>query len=112
MCNWFHFVNCARTFSNSVEAVLTIVAMYYWPWYNPNSGASAHIDIPPFPFGIFSGRQFSLMIASIAVVLRPTGAMVWLLLGIVHLLQISWNQKVKLFLFEVLPIGYIEHGSY
>ncbi len=58
-----------RTFSNSLEATLTIMALYYWPWPAPGPGT---------PRARAQGRRLSLLLAAAAVVLRPTNLLVWL----------------------------------
>jgi phosphatidylinositol glycan class B len=112
MCNWFWFVFAARTFSNSVEAVLTIVAIYFWPWKylryetKMDSPGFPSFDRPAFLRPYVTPRQLALIIASLAVVLRPTGAIVWFLLGFVHLLELPISEKFELIFKEVVPIGY------
>lgn len=32
MCSPFQWFCSTRTFSNSLETTLTIMALYYWPW--------------------------------------------------------------------------------
>ena len=67
-----------RTFSNSLEATLTITALYYWPWkllsaakpVKENPKGSSPLD------NVWSLRA-SLCLAALAVVLRPTNILIW-----------------------------------
>jgi phosphatidylinositol glycan class B len=67
--NWFLSV---RTFSNSLEMVLTAVAMSYWPWKGP-------VSMGPY--------VLSLAIAALTCAFRPTNALIWLFLG----LKLLWR---------------------
>ncbi|ANB11947.1 Gpi10p [Sugiyamaella lignohabitans] len=77
--NWFCL---PRTFSNSLETVLTTIALSYWPWKSFTSGSP--IIWPRF--------VLSLAIASIACIFRPTNALLWLFLGI-HFLWTSSSSR-------------------
>ncbi|KAG5438596.1 hypothetical protein PCANB_002702 [Pneumocystis canis] len=59
------FFGC-RTFSNTLEAVFTICALYYWP----------------LNYGNFQKRKlrFSLVFAFTACILRPTNIIIWVFL--------------------------------
>lgn len=70
----FNFFCSTRTFSNSLEMVLTTVALAYWPW-SPRT-----ID--------WQGYRTALVVASISCVFRPTNALIWMFLGL-HLLKQS-----------------------
>ncbi|BFZ63935.1 glycosylphosphatidylinositol anchor biosynthesis [Saitoella coloradoensis] len=62
--------NCfsyTRTFSNSLETVLTACAMYHWPSsQSTKTGGSAVL---------------ALLLAAVACVMRPTNALLWVWLG-------------------------------
>ncbi|KAI7903719.1 Alg9-like mannosyltransferase family-domain-containing protein [Cokeromyces recurvatus] len=79
LCSWFNFFMAARTLSNSIEMVFTILALNYWP-------LTGHCSLRNY--------RIALILASIACVMRPTNALIWLFLGI-HLLIIS-PYRVKL----------------
>ncbi|CAG8535036.1 9531_t:CDS:10 [Ambispora leptoticha] len=67
LVSWFNFYCSVRMLSNSVETVLTTVALYYWPW-------------PSFATKDTSWKErssmlrISLSIAALACILRPTNA--------------------------------------
>ena len=69
--SWFNFFCLVRTYSNSLEATLTVVALCYWPL--PRAAAD----------GKHTRRDFriSLVFAALACVIRPTNAILWLYLG-------------------------------
>lgn len=65
-----------RTFSNSLEMTLTVMALNYWPWELVGDSSEAH--------GGFSARRerltslrVSLFLAATAVLLRPTNVIIW-----------------------------------
>ncbi|KAL4724924.1 glycosylphosphatidylinositol anchor biosynthesis [Fusarium chlamydosporum] len=67
-----------RTFSNSLEMTLTVMALYYWPW-ELLSAAQKTKENPkptPIPKSLWSLRA-SLCLAALAVVLRPTNVLIW-----------------------------------
>ncbi|KAK3391764.1 Alg9-like mannosyltransferase family-domain-containing protein [Sordaria brevicollis] len=62
-----------RTFSNSLETTLTIAALYYWPWdllQDAKSNKQAK--------GNVNSLRISLILAAVAVLLRPTNLLIWL----------------------------------
>ncbi|KAL0076653.1 Alg9-like mannosyltransferase family-domain-containing protein [Phycomyces blakesleeanus] len=73
LCSWYNFFMAGRTLSNCMEMVLTILALNYWPLQNcPDQNWRKHL-------------RFSLGLASLACLMRPTNGIVWLFLGL-HLL--------------------------
>ncbi|TKA24746.1 hypothetical protein B0A50_05734 [Salinomyces thailandicus] len=75
---WFCSV---RSFSNSLETVLTVTALYYWPWdwyigYHPNVSSESHESSPT------KGLKTSLLAAAVACMLRPTNILIWAVLAI------------------------------
>ncbi|CAN6466607.1 unnamed protein product [Victoria cruziana] len=92
--NWFMFYCITRTLSNSLEAVLTIMAIYYWP--------SLKCSSPTHELQITS-RKTALVIAAFACIIRPTNAVIWIYLGTLHLFEA--RDKVKFVFTEVAPIG-------
>lgn len=111
-----------RTLSNSLETVLTVAALYYWPW-SLYSDASAATDSSVAPkivektrwtfFGTSDILQIvqdmkqlrlSLLLAAIACLLRPTNLLIWLSIVTIAVTRLglrgktlaSWND---LFLF-------------
>ncbi|TGZ85651.1 hypothetical protein EX30DRAFT_314858 [Ascodesmis nigricans] len=91
--NWF----CStRTFSNSLETVLTALALSLWPWEDVVMGSNGGK-------GVLRGYWRSLGLAAVACVLRPTGVVFWGVLGafrIIHLKGIA--RKVKLMVLAAI----------
>ncbi|KAL6860890.1 glycosyltransferase family 22 protein [Trichoderma novae-zelandiae] len=91
---------CAtRTFSNSLETTLTVMALSYWPWqllgvapYSLKENAT--------PFNVLRGKLWrlraSLCLAALAVVLRPTNVLIWLTIVFLALTRISLQGKSPL----------------
>ncbi|KAE8550688.1 hypothetical protein EYB25_006916 [Talaromyces marneffei] len=91
-----------RTFSNSAETTLTIVALYFWPWewFLDNQEMDAEEeeereeeDEPDEPFESAS-RQSSLrkclLLAALACVLRPTNIIIWACMAGFAVYQRPW----------------------
>ncbi|KAI8987324.1 Alg9-like mannosyltransferase family-domain-containing protein, partial [Mycotypha africana] len=82
LCSWYNIFMSARTLSNTLEMIFTIVALNYWP-------------IP----GVIStsGRQWlknyriALILAITACIMRPTNGLLWLFLGL-QLIIVSPNK--------------------
>ncbi|KAH6624475.1 glycosyltransferase family 22 protein [Chaetomium sp. MPI-SDFR-AT-0129] len=76
-----------RTFSNSLETTLTIAALSYWPWAILND-AKGKQQLPlQANRGVMSLR-ISLILAAVAVLLRPTNLLIWLVVlaaSVIHL---------------------------
>lgn len=77
-----------RTFSNSLEMTLTIMALNYWPWELLGDSSEAH--------GGFSARRsrttslrISLFLAALAVLLRPTNVFIWGTVALVALTRVG-----------------------
>ncbi|ROV98400.1 hypothetical protein VMCG_07092 [Cytospora schulzeri] len=84
-----------RTFSNSLEMTLTIMALNYWPWELLGDGSEPH--------GGFSARRgrltslrVSLFLAAIAVLLRPTNVLIWGTVVSVALTRLSLSGKTPI----------------
>ena len=102
---WF----CAtRTFSNCLEATLTIIALYNWPWHwgVPNDG-EGHFQVDDRGMRIRDAEspeqggteettrlRRALLSAAIATILRPTNILIWLCLMWLTFLR---RQKVQWF---------------
>ncbi|XP_074264446.1 mannosyltransferase APTG1 isoform X1 [Silene latifolia] len=95
--NWFVFFCCTRTLSNSLETVLTVISLYYWPCMRVGSD-----QISP------SSRKKALVIAALACAIRPTSAILWLYVGFLELCMAS--DKLKFIFLETIPIGTIVLG--
>jgi GPI mannosyltransferase 3 len=100
--NWFYFFCMARTFSNSMETVLTTIALYYWPWNSVpgelHQASKSHLNN-------FSTRKIAFLIAALAVVMRPTNAIIWIFLAIWHMKLLRVHDSIALIFKEVLLIG-------
>ncbi|KAJ6444775.1 mannosyltransferase [Purpureocillium lavendulum] len=74
---WQWYVS-TRTFSNSLETTLTVMALYYWPWELLGSAKPTKENPrgPALLRNIWSLRA-SLALAALAVVLRPTNVLIW-----------------------------------
>jgi phosphatidylinositol glycan class B len=79
-----------RTFSNSLETTLTVMALYYWPWAVLGVGQPVKEnkklintvrDVWPL--------RISLCLAALAVVLRPTNLLIWLTIAGLTLTRIN-----------------------
>ncbi|KAH7349975.1 Alg9-like mannosyltransferase [Plectosphaerella cucumerina] len=90
VCSAFHWFVATRTFSNSLEMTLTVMALYYWPWdlfavatpaapvkENPRAPPSARAFVLSTSAGLRDLR-LSLLLAAVAVTLRPTNLLIWL----------------------------------
>ena len=82
MTNPFHTCYSIRTFTNSLEATLTAVALYYWPY--------AGIEQKRSNFHI------SLMIIAMTLVLRPTAIVLWVIPGLNHWFNCGFSPLVAL----------------
>lgn len=74
----------ARTLSNSMEMVFTTIALYFWPIPGViDTAASDHW---------IKNYRISLILASIACIMRPTNGLIWLFLGI----NLIWTSSKKI----------------
>ncbi|OAA44766.1 GPI mannosyltransferase [Metarhizium rileyi] len=79
-----------RTFSNSLETTLTVMALYYWPWRIFSAATPTKEN--PKPVGILGSiwhLRTSLCLAAFAVVLRPTDLLVWATISGMVLTRVS-----------------------
>ncbi|KAK4802981.1 hypothetical protein SAY86_001184 [Trapa natans] len=92
LLNWFMFFCFPRTLSNSFETVLTLVGLYYWPCLRSSSTRDPTLS-----------RSWGLCMAALSCAIRPTSAVIWAYIGLLEL----WftRNRMKLILFEVVPIG-------
>lgn len=92
LTNWFMFYCLTRTLSNSLETVLTLVSLYYWPCMRPSSS-----KLP------LESRKWGLIIAALACAIRPTSAIIWLYVGLLELFVT--RDKLRFIFLEVAPMG-------
>jgi len=92
--SWFYFYCSVRTYSNSIEMVFTVVALFYWPSNDHNHNSTDNITK-------------ALMFAAGAVALRPSSGAFWVYAGLRHLFfHFHDNRQRFTFIFlQVLPIG-------
>lgn len=96
LTNWFMFFCITRTLSNSLETVLTVASLYYWPCMRHGFGK------------VSSSRKLALVIAAVSCAIRPTSAITWLYVGFLELIRAP--DRVKFVFAEVIPIGAIVLG--
>ncbi|XP_058754811.1 mannosyltransferase APTG1 isoform X2 [Vicia villosa] len=97
LSNWFMFYCIARTLSNSLETVLTLVSLYFWPCMRTSSGKSSYVS-----------RKWGLVLAALACAIRPTSAVTWMYVGVIELFNA--RDKLKFVFLEVAPIGTLVLG--
>ncbi|KAK7265324.1 hypothetical protein RJT34_32943 [Clitoria ternatea] len=96
LTNWFMFYCFSRALSNSLETVLTLVSLYFWPCMRSSSNTS------------FVSRKWGLVVAAGACAIRPTSAITWLYVGLLELLKA--RDRLKFIFLEVAPIGILVLG--
>ncbi|KTG02930.1 hypothetical protein cypCar_00044850 [Cyprinus carpio] len=92
LCSWFTWFCCTRTLTNTMETVLTTLALCFFPL----PGSKTH----------HSWKYLSLV--SLAVVVRPTALIVWLPLLFYHFC-VEQN-KLKLITQRCVPIAALALG--
>ncbi|XP_031128009.1 GPI mannosyltransferase 3 isoform X3 [Ipomoea triloba] len=97
LTNWFMFFSFTRTLSNSLETVLTLVSLYYWPCIRKSSKTTS-----------LGSRKWALAVAALACAIRPTSAITWLYVGLLELYLT--DEKIVFILLEVIPIGTLVLG--
>ena len=100
LCNvlsWFNFYCVTRVLTNSTETVLTVMGMFYWPWNTVSKQAALQ-----------SNMHAALLLAGAACLIRPTAAVVWLPLAILHLF--TTDEKLAFLFKDALPISLLLVG--
>lgn len=92
LTNWFMFFCFTRTLSNSLETVLTLMGLYYWPCIRASSS-----EVPTV------SRKWGLVVAALACAIRPTSAITWAYVGLLELLVA--RDRLKFVFLEVVPVG-------
>lgn len=91
LISWFAFYCVTRTLTNSLETVLTTIALYYWP--------STHVRDIDNNNEIIKALSF----AAFSCIIRPTAAIIWIPLCAMYLLS---SRNKSLFIFKcIFPIG-------
>lgn len=91
--SWFWFYTSTRTLINTVEACLTTIALSLYPRYHGNDSHSF------------------LWFVQIACFIRPTAAILWLPLCIIHMHQKSVYSIIEQLIKRYLLIGFIVGGA-
>ncbi|KAI9742264.1 MAG: glycosylphosphatidylinositol anchor biosynthesis [Claussenomyces sp. TS43310] len=109
----WHWFCSTRTLSNSLETVLTIVALNYWPW--SLSGDMPSVASRPQPAtaskdapipqsessGLFDSPwevnrlRYCLLLAGIASILRPTNLLIWISLAMASCTRIGMTGSTR-----------------
>ncbi|EXK95104.1 GPI mannosyltransferase 3 [Fusarium oxysporum f. sp. raphani 54005] len=94
-----------RTFSNSLETTLTVMALYYWPWELVSAAQTTKENPKPTPVlkSLWSLRA-SLCLAALAVVLRPTNVLIWATIVFFTLTRISLQGSSPLTISTVFAL--------
>ncbi|KAJ5712303.1 hypothetical protein N7493_008771 [Penicillium malachiteum] len=96
-----------RTFSNSLETSLTVVALEFWPWKwsaGSNDRKNSSEKAPAEARTILFGLRQCLCLAALACILRPTNIIIWVTLAGFAWFQCYWDQR-KTLAREVLLCG-------
>lgn len=88
------FYCITRTLSNSLETVLTLVGLYYWPCMRESSSKGPSVQ-----------RKWGMVAAALACAIRPTSAITWAYVGLLELFMA--RDRLKLIFLEVVPIGQV-----
>nr|XP_023472754.1 GPI mannosyltransferase 3 isoform X3 [Equus caballus] len=94
LCSWFTWYCCTRTLTNTMETVLTIIALFYYPLEGSKSMNSV---------------KYSSLVA-LAFIIRPTAVIPWIPLLLRHFLQ--EHRKLDLILYQFLPVGMLSHKEF
>ncbi|KAH8686851.1 family 22 glycosyltransferase [Ilyonectria robusta] len=94
-----------RTFSNSLEMTLNVMALYFWPWELLGAAETTKENPKPRPvlLSLWSLRA-SLCLAALAVVLRPTNVFIWVTVVFVAFTRISLQGPSPLTFSTVLVL--------
>ncbi|ETV98749.1 hypothetical protein, variant 1 [Aphanomyces invadans] len=100
--SWFVFFALSRTFSNSIEACCTTIALSYWPWHFMSGQAKRE-----------SGEstterrhlRIAVAFAALGCIFRPTNAVLWVFLA--SSLLVRSTSPVSLILSTFMPIGVV-----
>ncbi|KFR15167.1 GPI mannosyltransferase 3, partial [Opisthocomus hoazin] len=93
LCSWFTWYCCTRTLTNTMETLLTIFALSYYPIKGSKMGSSCKY----------------LALIALAIVIRPTAVIPWIPLVFTHFLQ--EQRKADLILHNCIPVGLVTVGA-
>ncbi|XP_012947012.1 GPI mannosyltransferase 3 [Aplysia californica] len=97
LLSWFTIYCCTRTLSNSTETALIVGALSYFPW--PDS-ASKRNDVYKF-----------LILAALSVIVRPTAALIWILLCSWHLQRLYGSMAFQSVFNAYVFVGGLSFGG-
>ncbi|XP_075753401.1 GPI alpha-1,2-mannosyltransferase 3 [Pelodiscus sinensis] len=89
LCSWFTWYCCTRTLTNTMETVLTIFALFYYPLEGSKTRRSCKY----------------LTWVALAFIIRPTAIIPWIPLVLWHFWQ--EQKKVDLVLYGYIPVGLV-----
>ncbi|PFX22760.1 GPI mannosyltransferase 3 [Stylophora pistillata] len=89
LISWFTLYCVTRTLTNSLETVLTTMALYYWPCGGQKDGIKQTFK--------------SLSVAAISCIIRPTAAVMWIPLCAFYLFSLP--DKLSFIVSCISPIG-------
>nr|XP_045015866.1 GPI mannosyltransferase 3 isoform X2 [Jaculus jaculus] len=89
LTSWFTWYCCTRTLTNTMETVLTIIALFYYPLEGSKTRSSV---------------KYSSLVA-LAFLIRPTAVIPWVPLLLRHFWQ--EQSKLNLLLHHFLPVGFV-----
>ncbi|XP_045142382.1 GPI mannosyltransferase 3 isoform X1 [Echinops telfairi] len=92
LCSWFTWYCCTRTLTNTMETVLTTIALFYYPLEGSKSMNSV---------------KYSSLLA-LAFIIRPTVVIPWIPLLARHFWQ--ERKKFDLILHQFLLVGFVTLG--
>ncbi|NWW94178.1 PIGB mannosyltransferase, partial [Rhynochetos jubatus] len=93
LCSWFTWYSCTRTLTNTMETLLTIFALSYYPIKGSKMSSSCKY----------------LALVALAVVIRPTAVVPWIPLVLSHFFQ--EERKADLILHNCIPVGLVTVGT-
>ncbi|XP_033921768.1 GPI mannosyltransferase 3 isoform X2 [Melopsittacus undulatus] len=93
LCSWFTWYSCTRTLTNTMETLLTIFALSYYPIRGSKMGSSCKY----------------LALIALAIVIRPTAVIPWIPLVFSHFLQ--EQRKADFILHRCIPVGLVTIGA-
>ncbi|XP_067161602.1 GPI mannosyltransferase 3 isoform X3 [Apteryx mantelli] len=93
LCSWFTWYSCTRTLTNTMETLLTIFALSYYPIKGSKMGSSCKY----------------LTLIAFAIVIRPTAVIPWIPLVFNHFWQ--EQKKADLILHNCIPVGLVTVGT-
>ncbi|XP_057344808.1 GPI mannosyltransferase 3 isoform X2 [Manis pentadactyla] len=124
LCSWFTWYCCTRTLTNTMETVLTMIALFYYPLEGSKSmnrvagcgflsSTNSHnlrsqalrLSVPaPEPPEHHTIVKYSFLVA-LAFIIRPTALIPWIPLLFRHFWQ--EQRKLDLILHQFLPVGFV-----